>query len=147
MLIVLNIDFAPTLLDMAGIPIPDEVQGKSFFNNLKGETPKDWQKSMYYHYYEYPYYHRVQPHYSIRNQRYKLIHFYYDVDIWEFYDLQKDPSEMNNLINNKSYYTLIEHLKKELYDLKKGYGNTLTLEELRIISDSDFGGLESSKKK
>ena len=144
--IVLNIDFAPTLLDMAGIPIPDEVQGKSFFNNLKGETPKDWQKSMYYHYYEYPYYHRVQPHYGIRNQRYKLIHFYYDVDIWEFYDLQKDPSEMNNLINNKSYYTLIEHLKKELYDLKKGYGNTLTLEELRIISDSDFGGLESSKK-
>jgi arylsulfatase A-like enzyme len=101
---------------------------------------------MYYHYYEYPYYHRVQPHYGIRNQRYKLIHFYYDVDIWEFYDLQKDPSEMNNLINNKPYYTLIERLKKELYDLKKGYGNTLTLEELRIISDSDFGGLESSKK-
>ena len=54
---------------------------------------------------------------------------------------------INNIKNNKSYYTLIEHLKKELYDLKKGYGNTLTLEELRIISDSDFGGLESSKKK
>lgn len=145
--IVLNIDFAPTLLDMVDVPIPDEVQGKSFFNNLKGETPKDWQKSMYYHYYEYPYYHRVQPHYGIRNQRYKLIHFYYDVDIWEFYDLQKDPLEMYNLINDKSYYTLIERLKKELYDLKKGYGNTLTLEELRVISDSDFGGLESSKKK
>jgi arylsulfatase A-like enzyme len=144
--IVLNIDFAPTLLDMAGIPIPDEVQGKSFFNNLTGETPKDWQKYMYYHYYEYPYYHRVQPHYGIRNQRYKLIHFYYDVDIWEFYDLQKDPSEMYNLINDKSYYTLIVRLKKELYDLKKSYGNTLSLEELRIISDSDFGGLESSKK-
>lgn len=144
--IVSNIDFAPTLLDMAGVSIPEQVQGKSFFNNLKGKTSEDWQKSMYYHYYEYPYYHRVQPHYGIRNQRYKLIHFYYNIDVWEFYDLQNDPSEMNNLINSKEHAMLINRLKTELYQLKKDYGNTLSLEELRHISDTDFGGLESKKK-
>jgi arylsulfatase A-like enzyme len=100
---------------------------------------------MYYHYYEYPFYHRVQPHYGIRNQRYKLIHFYYDVDIWEFYDLQNDPSEMNNLINSDTHTELVDSLKTELYRLKKGYGNTMSLTELRSISDTDFGGLESTK--
>ena len=144
--IVTNIDFAPTLLDMAGVPVPEQVQGKSFFNNLKGDTSEDWQQSMYYHYYEYPYYHRVQPHYGIRNQRYKLIHFYYDVDVWEFYDLKKDPNEMKNLIHSKSYTILIKQLKKELYKLKENYGNKLSLEELRTISDTDFGGLESKIK-
>ena len=144
--IVTNIDFAPTLLDMAGVPVPEQVQGKSFFNNLKGDTSEDWQQSMYYHYYEYPYYHRVQPHYGIRNQRYKLIHFYYDVDVWELYDLKKDPNEMKNLIHSKSYTILIKQLKKELYKLKENYGNKLSLEELRTISDTDFGGLESKIK-
>ena len=144
--IVSNIDFAPTLLDMAGITIPEQVQGKSFFNNLKGENSEDWRQSMYYHYYEYPYYHRVQPHYGIRNKRYKLIHFYYNMDIWELYDLKNDPNEMRNLINIEANSELIKELKKELYKLKENYGNTLSLEELRHISDTDFGGLESKKK-
>jgi arylsulfatase A-like enzyme len=144
--IVSNIDFAPTLLDMAGVAAPEQVQGKSFFSNLKGETSEDWRQSMYYHYYEYPYYHRVQPHYGIRNQRYKLIHFYYNMDVWELYDLKNDPNEMNNLIHIEANSELIEELKKELYKLKENYGNTLSLEELRHISDTDFGGLESKKK-
>jgi arylsulfatase A-like enzyme len=101
---------------------------------------------MYYHYYEYPYYHRVQPHYGIRNQRYKLIHFYYNMDVWELYDLKNDPNEMNNLINIEANSELIKELKKELYKLKENYGNNLSLEELRNISDTDFGGLESRKK-
>ena len=143
--IITNIDFAPTLLEMANVPIPEKVQGKSFFSNLKGKTPKKWRQSMYYHYYEYPYYHHVQPHYGIRNKRYKLIHFYYDVDLWEFYDLKNDPSEMNNLINSTAHVDLISQLKKELYKLKEDYGNTLTLNELKHISDTDFGGLESKK--
>ena len=143
--IVSNIDFAPTLLDMAGVAIPRAVQGKSFFANLKGETPKNWRQSMYYHYYEYPFYHRVQPHYGIRNQRYKLIHFYYDIDVWEFYDLQNDPNEMNNLIYDLEYADVIDELKIELYQLKNEYGNNLTLSELREISDTNFGGLESHK--
>ena len=144
--IITNIDFAPTLLEMAGIPVPEAVQGNSFFSNLKGKTPQDWRQSMYYHYYEFPYYHRVQPHYGIRNQRYKLIHFYYDVDVWEFYDLQNDPSEMNNLINSDTHAELVDSLKIELYRLKNGYGNNMSLTELRRISDTDFGGLESTKK-
>jgi len=144
--IVSNIDFAPTLLEMAGVSIPEKVQGNSFFKILKGQASNNWRQSMYYHYYEYPYYHRVQPHYGIRNQRYKLIHFYYNIDAWEFYDLENDPSEMNNLINNPAHASTISLLKSELYKLKDSYGNTLSLEELRHISDTDFGGLESRKK-
>ena len=102
---------------------------------------------MYYHYYEYPYYHHVQPHYGIRTERYKLIHFYYDIDQWELYDLQSDPNELNNLIDNDKYADIISNLKSELYNLKKNYGNNLSLEELRFISDNDFGGLESNKGK
>lgn len=145
--VVSNIDMAPTVLEMAGIPIPKEVQGKSFYKNLKGKTPKNWRQSMYYHYYEYPFWHHVQPHYGIRNERYKLIHFYYDMDVWEFYDLKNDPSELNNLIHSKKHSALINKTKKELQALKKEYGNTMALEELRAISDADFGGHESEKPK
>ncbi|WP_439182755.1 sulfatase family protein [Carboxylicivirga taeanensis] len=143
--IVSNIDFAPTILEMAGVKAPNEVQGKSFFANLNGETPDNWRQSMYYHYYEYPFWHHVQPHYGIRNQRFKLIHFYYDVDVWEFFDLQNDPNEMNNLINSQEHQELIQQLKEELRLLKAEYSNTKSLDELRRISDTDFGGLESSK--
>ena len=145
--IITNIDFAPTLLDIANIKIPTGVQGKSFLENLTSKTSKKWRQSMYYHYYEYPYYHHVQPHYGIRTERYKLIHFYYDIDQWELYDLQSDPNELNNLIDNDKYADIIPNLKSELYNLKKNYGNNLSLEELRFISDNDFGGLESNKGK
>jgi arylsulfatase A-like enzyme len=145
--VISNIDIAPTILEMANITIPNDVQGKSFFTNLKGETDKDWRQSMYYHYYEYPLWHHVQPHYGIRNKQYKLIHFYYDVDVWEFYDLKNDPSELNNLIGSQAHMEVINKMKKELYELKSDYGNKMTLEELRTISDTDFGGHESSKKK
>ena len=141
--IISNIDIAPTVLDLADVTIPKEVQGKSFYANLKGENSKNWRQSMYYHYYEYPFWHHVQPHYGIRNEKYKLIHFYYDVDVWEFYDLEQDPSEFNNLINSEAHAPIINQLKKELYQLKKEYGNTMSLDELRAISDKDFGGLES----
>ena len=102
---------------------------------------------MYYHYYEYPFYHHVQPHYGIRNKRYKLIHFYYDMDQWELYDLKKDPNELNNIYVSKKETKLVSKLKSELYSLKKYYGNELTYEQMRKISDTDFGGLESKKLK
>ena len=94
--IITNIDFAPTILEMLGIESPNSIQGKSFFDNLVTNDSKAWRQSMYYHYYEYPFYHHVQPHYGIRNERYKLIHFYYDIDVWELYDLEKDPNELKN---------------------------------------------------
>lgn len=143
--VISNIDIAPTLLDLGGISIPKEVQGKSFVSNLQGKTSKNWRQSMYYHYYEYPFWHHVQPHYGIRTERYKLIHFYYDVDIWELYDLKNDPSEMTNLIDSKKHISLIKKLKKELTALKSGYSNNLTFDELRAISDKNFGGHESHK--
>ena len=102
---------------------------------------------MYYHYYEYPFYHHVQPHYGIRNERYKLIHFYYDIDVWELYDLNEDPNELNNLFYSDKHRDLALQLKQELYELKEQYGNNLSLNEMRKISDMDFGGLESNKGK
>ena len=102
---------------------------------------------MYYHYYEYPFYHHVQPHYGIRNERYKLIHFYHDIDVWELYDLKNDPNELNNIISSKEHKKLIHKLKNELYELKKLYKNNLSLDQMRDISKTDFGGLESNKKK
>ncbi len=145
--IITNIDFAPTILEMLGIESPNSIQGKSFFDNLVTNDSKAWRQSMYYHYYEYPFYHHVQPHYGIRNERYKLIHFYYDIDVWELYDLEKDPNELKNLINSKKHQDLVVELKNELYKLKKHYGNNASLSEMRDISKTDFGGLESNKKK
>ena len=145
--IITNIDFAPTILEMLGLKAPISVQGKSFFSNLTTGKNKNWRQSMYYHYYEYPFYHHVQPHYGIRNERYKLIHFYYDMDQWELYDLKKDPDELNNIYLSKKESKLVSKLKSELYSLKKYYGNELTYEEMRKISDTDFGGLESKKLK
>ncbi|MEL6987148.1 MAG: sulfatase, partial [Bacteroidota bacterium] len=109
--IITNIDFAPTLLDFAEIDIPAEIQGESFTENIFNQTPENWQQAMYYHYYEFPFWHHVQPHYGIRNQRYKLIHFYYNIDEWEFYDLEKDPNEMNNAIHDQQYTSIIDDMK------------------------------------
>ncbi len=145
--VISNIDLAPTVLEMVGVSVPEDVQGKSFFKQLKGHTNTEWRQSMYYHYYEYPFWHHVQPHYGIRTDRYKLIHFYYDIDVWELYDLKEDPSELNNLIHSEAHAPLITKLKTELAYLKQHYGNNLTLDELRAISDTDFGGLESDTKK
>lgn len=144
--IVSNVDIAPTMLEIAGVEIPEHVQGKSFLNLLKGEKDSNWEQSLYYHYYEYPQWHHVQPHYGIRTQRYKLIHFYYNVDLWEFYDLQNDPNELENLITSKEHAALIEELIKQLSAKKRYYRNNMTVEELREITDTNFGGLESHKK-
>ena len=92
---ILNVDFAPTLLAAAGHAVPADMQGKSFLPLLGGEKPKDWRTAMYYRYYHYPQHHRVQPHYGIRTERYKLIYFN-KIDQWELYDLEKDPHELKN---------------------------------------------------
>jgi arylsulfatase A-like enzyme len=140
--IITNIDFAPMILEAAGLEAPEEVQGTSFFSNLTGRTPSEWQQSMYYHYYEFPFWHHVQPHYGIRNQRYKLAHFYYNIDVWEFYDLEKDPNELTNAIDNPEYADLISQMKKELNQLMIKYKNDKTLDEFRAITDKDFGQIE-----
>lgn len=119
--IVSNLDFAETFLDMAGLNIPEQMQGESFVPILKGETPADWRKEFYYHYYEYPSWHMVKRHYGITTDRYKLIHFYYDVDEWELYDLKEDPREMNNVYNDEIYADVKADLHERLIKLRVKY--------------------------
>jgi arylsulfatase A-like enzyme len=121
---VLNLDFGPTFLDIAGIGVPSDMQGKSFTPILKGRKSWNWRKSMYYHYYEYPSWHAVKRHYGVRTERYKLIHFYYDIDAWELYDLKKDPNELNNVYGNPAYAEIVKQLKTELKRLQKQYGDS-----------------------
>ncbi len=121
---VLNLDFAPTILDFAGVKIPDDIQGESIRSILRGETPANWRQSIYYHYFEYPAVHSVKRHYGIRTHRYKLIHFYFDIDAWELYDLEKDPQELHNLYNDKRYSGVVEKLKEELNRLREKYKDT-----------------------
>ncbi len=123
--LVQNIDWAETFLDLAGAPIPDDMQGKSLVPLFKGKTPKNWRKSLYYNYYEYPGAHSVRRHEGAFDKRFKLIRFY-GLDVpggeeWEFYDLKTDPAEMNNAYNNPEYAGQIKRLKKELVSLKKFY--------------------------
>ncbi|MDD4631704.1 MAG: sulfatase [Proteiniphilum sp.] len=101
----MNVDFAPTFLDLAGIRVPQDMQGISLKSILtsSGKTPPDWRKAVYYHYYEYPGEHSVKRHYGIRTADFKLIHFYNDIDEWEMYDLKKDPKEMKNVFDNPEY--------------------------------------------
>ncbi|MHC4565633.1 MAG: sulfatase family protein [Planctomycetota bacterium] len=122
--IVLNLDFAPTFLDIAGVPVPADMQGESIRPILQGKTPGNWRRSMYYHYYEYPGAHSVKRHYGVRTQRYKLIHFYYDIDEWELYDLAKDPREMKNVYGDASYADIVQELKAELKRLRDKYKDT-----------------------
>jgi len=118
--LIQNLDYAETFLEMAGTPIPDDMQGASLVPLLKGEKPTDWRKSIYYHYYEYPSVHMIPRHYGIRNQRYKLMHFY-QFDEWEFYDLKEDPDELVNLYNDPEYARRIQRAKKDLKALQKDY--------------------------
>ncbi|HUN04031.1 MAG TPA: DUF4976 domain-containing protein, partial [Niabella sp.] len=118
--LVQNLDFAPTFLDYAGVAIPKEMQGESF-RNVVAEKTKKFRDAIYYTYYEYPSIHMVKRHYGIRTDRYKLIHFYYDVDEWELYDLQKDPHEMKNVYNDPAYLKVRKTMHKKLSALRKKY--------------------------
>ena len=132
---VLNIDFAPTLLDLAGVKAPKIFQGKSFYDLLKNESNTTFRDAVYYHYFEFPYWHHVQPHYGIRTNKFKLIHFYYSLNEWEFFDLENDPNELNNLIENPAYEEVIKNLKVRLDELKKEYKMDLSTDELRKMTD------------
>lgn len=123
--LVQNIDYAPTFLELAGAPIPDDIQGESLLPLLKGENPENWRSSLYYHYYEYPAEHAVMPHYGVRNERYKLIHFYDVTDSWELYDLKEDPTEMNNLYGKSGYEEVTKRMMQELERLQKQYDDTI----------------------
>jgi arylsulfatase A-like enzyme len=117
--IVSNVDFAATFLDAAGLPIPEDMQGQSLVPLLTGETPIDWRKSFYYHYYEYPLPHRVRPHYGVVTDRFKLVHFYKpDVDYWELFDRRSDPHELRSVYGQPDYADIQQELHAELDRLR-----------------------------
>jgi hypothetical protein len=122
--LVMNLDYAPTLLDFAGVPVPEKMQGISMKDILENKKNAQVRDAIYYHYFEYPNEHMVKRHYGIRTDRYKLIHFYYDIDAWELYDLKNDPDELNNLYNNKDYEDIITGLKNKLQKLREQYNDT-----------------------
>lgn len=118
--LVQNLDFAETFLDVAGVEVPSQMQGESLVPILKGEET-EWRDALYYHYYEYPAVHMVKKHYGIKTDRYKLIHFYDDIDEWELYDLEEDPLEMNSVYNDPAYSDIKEDLKERLQELRVYY--------------------------
>jgi len=114
---ILNVDFAPTFLECAGLPVPPDIQGRSFVPLLSGKRPKDWRKSMYYRYYHYPGDHQVQQHYGVRTERYKLIYFH-RINQWELFDLKNDPRELHNVYADPGYAGTVRKLKGELDRLR-----------------------------
>ncbi|MBK1814645.1 sulfatase [Luteolibacter yonseiensis] len=134
--IVSNVDFAETLLDAAGIPVPADMQGRSLLPLLGGNTPADWRKSFYYQYYEFPTPHHVRPHYGIVTDRYKLIRYEgAPAPYWEMFDLSSDPRELLSVFDNPAYAATREELTRDLQKLRSDlrvpettpplwYGNT-----------------------
>ncbi|EJX05192.1 mucin-desulfating sulfatase (N-acetylglucosamine-6-sulfatase) [gut metagenome] len=131
---ILNIDFASLLADYAQVDEPELAQGRSFRENLKGHTPTDWRKDMYYRYWTH---HRIRPaHMGIRNERYKLMYLYGDplhmtdseaeptAPAWEFHDLQVDPYEDHNLIDDPKYADVIRTMKQRMLELRRACGDT-----------------------
>jgi len=128
---ILNNDFAPTFLDYAGLDIPDDLQGSSIRPLLQGQTPEDWQTSMYYRYWMHRGGgHTVCAHYGVRTKRYKLIYYYGEAldapgaiddprpPEWELFDLDNDPMEMNSVYAEPAYAETVRELKAELARLR-----------------------------
>jgi len=126
--LVQNLDFAPTFLDYAGVEALEDMQGESFRKLVSGENCH-WRDAVYYTYYEYPAGHMVKRHYGVATNRYKLMHFYYDIDEWEMYDLETDPMEMKNIYNDPAYSDVQEMLHKRLDELRKYYGDSDELKD------------------
>jgi arylsulfatase A-like enzyme len=129
--LVSNIDFAETFLDLAGVRIPDDMQGRSLVPILKGQTPTDWRRSHYYQYYEWSaqrkWVHNVHRHYGVRTPTHKLIH-YYQIGEWELFDLERDPDELQSVYDDPQYASVVAQLKTELQRLRT---------DLKVPEDSE----------
>lgn len=126
---VQNLDFAQTILDVAGISAPVDMQGESLVPLLEGNEQNWDREAVYYHYYEYPAVHMVKRHYGIVTREYKLAHFYDDVDEWELYDRLKDPLEMLSVYENPDYADIVAELKAKLAELRVKYKDSEELDQ------------------
>ena len=148
---VQNIDYAPAILEAAGLPVPDDIQGCSFLPLLRERgllrsilTGKRWRSSLYYHYYEYPAEHSVRRHYGVRTGRYSLMHFYNDIDEWELFDLKRDPAQLHNIYGQPGTEKLTRRLMDELVRLQTEYEDTLGLryssglDKVEVVPDVDI---------
>ena len=122
--IVVNVDFCPTFLDLMGVEIPRDVQGRSFVPLLRGDRPDDWPTSMYYRYWMHrdPA-HRCPAHYGVRTLKHKLICYYHEPVEWELFDLVSDPYEVDNRIEDPGYAPVRAELEHELARLQAAVGD------------------------
>ncbi len=123
---VANIDLAPTFLDLAGLPVPDFMQGRSLAPLLRGESPSDWRDTVYYRYYHDPGHHNTAAHLGVRTKTHKLI-YYWKMDAYEMFDLVKDPNEQHNLLfsaeeaSQPKIAAKFKELKTEIVRLQKEF--------------------------
>ncbi len=118
----LNVDFAPTFLEAAGLPVPADMQGRSLMPILRGRAPADWRTSMYYRYYHDPGDHNTRAHYGVRTTTHKLISFWKSGE-WELFDLVNDPGELHNLYGQPGHERITAELKAELLRVKRAVGD------------------------
>jgi arylsulfatase A-like enzyme len=133
--LVLNVDFAPLFLDLAGVPVPESFQGRSLLPLLQEQTPPDWRQSLYYRYWMHKAHHNVYAHYGLRTHRYKLIYYYADAlgqagaidetyePEWELFDLERDPYELHNVYGDPEHADVVRDLKDELHRLQAELGD------------------------
>ena len=117
---VQNIDYAPTFLDVAGVAVPDEVQGRSLVPLLRGQSPPAWRREIYYHYYMDKAY-NLPRFEGVRTDRYKLISYYKPSQEWELFDLEKDPDELQSVYDDPDYGSVRERLQGKLAELRTEY--------------------------
>ena len=116
--LVQNLDLAETFLELAGVAVPEAMQGRSLVPLLKGSTPADWRDAIYYQYFEYPGWHMVRRHYGIRTRSHKLIH-YYEIGEWELFDLEADPEELRSVYDDADFGDVRREMAARLDSLRE----------------------------
>jgi arylsulfatase A-like enzyme len=138
---VLNLELAPTMLDIAGIPIPDSMQGKTFMPLAEGSKNIAWRQDWLYEYYEYPGFQNIPPSRGVRTKRYKYIEYFLEPKEYELYDLVKDPDEHDNLYGKPGYEEITSHLRTRLAELRKETNDTYEYKPTGLPRHTELPGI------